>query len=49
MQANFYASVLMSQGFESVECCFVCVEREDEAGEPLVCSYAFDAGHAPAI
>ena len=49
MQANFYASVLMSQGFESVECCFVCVEREDEAGEPLVCSYAFDAGDAPAI
>lgn len=45
MQADFYASVLLGQGFASVECCFVCVELEDpEApGEPLVVRYAFGA------
>ena len=43
MQARFYAEVLLAEGFERVECAFVCVEREDEAapGEPLVVRYEF--------
>ena len=45
MQAEFYAGVLLAEGYESVECAFVCVEREDEAspGEPLVARYEFGA------
>ncbi len=44
MQAEFYANVLLAEGYEHVDCAFVCVEREDpEApGEPLVVRYAFD-------
>lgn len=49
MQANFYASVLMSQGYDAVECCFVCVEREGADGEPLVCTYEFDGACKPVI
>jgi ATP-dependent exoDNAse (exonuclease V) beta subunit len=51
MQANFYASVLMAQGFEAVECRFVCVELEDAdaPGEPFCARYRFDAGHRPRI
>lgn len=51
MQAGFYASVLMAQGFTSVECRFVCVEVEDDAvpGEPFVVSYGFDAPPSPRI
>ena len=43
MQAEFYAGVLLDQGFERVECAFVCVERCDpaEAGEPLVVRYSY--------
>lgn len=44
MQANFYAYVLMQRGFSKVECAFVCVEIE-EAGQPHVARYAFDANH----
>ena len=45
MQAEFYAGVLLAEGFERVTCAFVCVEREDPdaPGEPLVARYAFDA------
>ena len=44
MQAEFYAGVLLAEGFERVECAFVCVEREDPnaPGEPLVARYAFE-------
>jgi len=51
MQANFYASVLMAQGFEAVECRFVCVELEDAdaPGEPFCARYRFDAGRRPRI
>ncbi len=43
MQAEFYAGVLLTEGFERVECAFVCVERDDPEtpGEPLVVRYAF--------
>ena len=43
MQAEFYAGVLLGQGWERVECAFVCVERDDpqDPGEPLVARYAF--------
>ena len=45
MQADFYAGVLLAEGFSAVECAFVCVERDDPAspGEPLVVRYAFEA------
>lgn len=45
MQAEFYAHVLLDEGFSHVDCAFVCVERDDPAapGEPLVARYAFDA------
>ena len=49
MQANFYAWVLMGQGFERVRCAFVCVEREAEDGGPLVARYEFDADHRPEL
>ena len=49
MQANFYAWVLMDQGFEAVECAFVCVEVDDGVGGPVVVRYAFDAEHKPVI
>ena len=44
MQAEFYANVLLAEGYEHVDCAFVCVERDDpEApGEPLVVRYPFD-------
>lgn len=44
MQAEFYAGVLLDEGFDRVECAFVCVEREDEQrpGEPLSVRYTFD-------
>ena len=48
MQANFYAYVLMQRGFTKVECAFVCVEIE-EAGQPYVARYAFDANHQPRL
>ena len=41
MQARFYASVLLAQGFTVVTCAFVCVELEDETGEPVVVRYTF--------
>lgn len=46
MQAEFYAGVLLAEGFERVTCAFVCVEREDPdaPGEPLVARYQFGEG-----
>lgn len=49
MQANFYAWVLMDQGFEAVECAFVCVEVDDGAGGPVVVRYRFDQDAPPRI
>jgi ATP-dependent exoDNAse (exonuclease V) beta subunit len=49
MQANFYAWVLMDQGFEAVECAFVCVEVDDGAGGPVVVRYRFDQSALPQI
>lgn len=45
MQAEFYADVLARQGFSSVTCAFVCVEREDPAdpAQPLQVRYHFGA------
>lgn len=47
MQANFYASVLMGEGYEVVTCVFVCVERDGEDGQPLSVSYEFGNGEMP--
>ena len=43
MQAEFYADVLAHQGFSSVTCVFVCVEREDptDPAQPLQVRYRF--------
>ncbi|MBQ9059274.1 MAG: PD-(D/E)XK nuclease family protein, partial [Atopobiaceae bacterium] len=49
MQANFYAYVLMSSGIAQLTCIFVCVEREDDQGEPLAVRYTFDEEHPPHI
>lgn len=49
MQANFYAYVMRSQGCRSVECAFVCVERDRGDGQPIVVRYAFDDEHPPRI
>lgn len=50
MQAEFYAGVLLREGFERVTCAFVCVERDDPAspGEPLVARYEFGGGRGGA-
>jgi ATP-dependent exoDNAse (exonuclease V) beta subunit len=47
MQANFYAAVLMWQGFSSVACAFVCVELDDGSGQPVVVRYEFGAENLP--
>ncbi len=49
MQANFYAWVLMDQGFEEVECAFCCVEVDDGEGGPVVVRYHFDRENPPQI
>lgn len=49
MQANFYAWVLMSQGFTHVTCAFVCVEVDDGTGGPIVVRYRFDEGQPPQL
>ena len=49
MQANFYATVLMRQGYERISCAFVCVELDDGRGQPVVARYEFDATHPPRI
>lgn len=49
MQANFYAHVMMTQGYRRVRCAFVGVERDRGDGQPLVASYSFDEGHLPQI
>ena len=49
MQANFYAWVLMSQGFKEVTCAFCCVEVDDGAGGPVVVRYHFDGQALPHI
>ena len=43
MQAQFYADVLLREGFTHVTCAFVCVEREDptDASQPLTVCYEF--------
>lgn len=41
LQAKLYADVLLRQGFTSVECAFVCVERDDGQGQPIVVQYTF--------
>ena len=43
MQARFYAYVLQMQGYGAITCAFVCVELEDEKGEPVVVRYEFEA------
>lgn len=49
MQANFYASVLMGQGYAPVSCAFVCVECDRGDGQPIVVRYDFDGDHLPRI
>jgi ATP-dependent exoDNAse (exonuclease V) beta subunit len=49
MQANFYAWVMMSQGYAEVTCAFCCVEVDDGIGGPLVVRYRFDAETPPRI
>lgn len=49
MQANFYAWVMMSQGYAEVTCAFCCVEVDDGTGGPLVVRYRFDAETPPRI
>lgn len=49
MQANFYAWVLMDQGFDEVECAFACVEVDDGNGGPVVVRYRFDQEHKPVL
>ena len=41
LQARFYAYVLKRMGYGKVTCAFVCVELEDETGEPVVMRYRF--------
>ncbi len=43
LQAQFYAGILLAEGYERVDCAFVCVERDDPdaPGEPLVIRYEF--------
>lgn len=41
-QAQVYASVLLEQGFVKVTCAFVCVERDNGTGEPVVVRYEFE-------
>lgn len=43
LQAEFYAGVLLREGFSQVSCAFVCVERDDPdaPGQPLVARYSF--------
>ena len=43
MQTRFYAGVLQGQGYGEVTCAFVCVERDDGHGQPVVARYRFDA------
>lgn len=54
MQANFYAHVLLGQGFSRLCCAFVCVELDAKefggtAGQPVVVSYDFDEAHPPVM
>ena len=42
MQANFYAWVMMNQGYKSVTCTFVCVEQDRGDGQPVSVSYTYD-------
>jgi ATP-dependent exoDNAse (exonuclease V) beta subunit len=49
MQANFYAHVMMAQGYERVACAFVCVECDRGDGQPIVVRYEFDEDRLPRI
>ena len=49
MQANFYAWVLMNQGYHAVACAFCCVEVDDGSGEPVVVRYEFSDECRPSI
>lgn len=42
MQANFYAWVMMNQGYKRVTCTFVCVEQDRGDGQPVSVSYTYD-------
>ena len=42
MQANFYAWVMMNQGYKKVTCTFVCVELDRGDGQPVSVTYNFD-------
>lgn len=48
-QANFYAWVLLNQGFADVECAFCCVEVDDGSGEPVVVRYHFNKHNPPTL
>ena len=39
MQANFYAHVLLNQGYTSVTCSFIALQQSGADGAPLVASY----------
>lgn len=47
MQARYYAHILLDQGFVTVSCAFVCVERDDGTGEPVVVRYEFSSTERP--
>lgn len=49
MQANFYAHVMMTQGYDRVTCVFVCVECDRGDGQPVDVRYTFDGGNLPRI
>ncbi|MBQ6395215.1 MAG: PD-(D/E)XK nuclease family protein, partial [Atopobiaceae bacterium] len=51
MQANFYAWVLMKEGYEAITCKFVALQRDDgePSGQPLVATYAFDGANPPKL
>ena len=51
MQANFYAWVLMKEGYRAVTCKFVALQRDDgvPAGQPLVATYRFDEENPPRL
>lgn len=49
MQARYYAHVLIGRGYEQVTCAFVCVERDDGTGQPIVVRYGFSSECPPQL
>lgn len=45
MQANYYAWVMMQEGYAEVAVSFILVENLNEDAEPLIVNYHFDAAH----